>query len=137
MNGHEILIVDDDPSVRALVSIVFERHGIGTRVAESGREAMTLLARDHYRYCAIILDLDVPEPNGIQIAGFIGANYPDVPVIAISGYPDLAERLREKNLGWVVRMVIRKPLDPNLLVEYVHGSQCLRGRPDPREEARP
>ena len=134
---HEVLIVDDDSSVRALISIIFERNGIEAKVAESGREAMALLARSGDRFCAVILDLDVPEPNGIQIAGFIGANHPTLPVIAISGHADLADRLRQKNLGSVVRLILHKPLNPALLVDYIHGDRCLRQEPPPSNEVRP
>ena len=109
-----------------MISIVFERHGINTRVAEDGREAMTLLTRKGCDYCAVFLDLDMPPPNGIEVARFIRDTCPQLPVIVISGHADLTERIRREDLGSAVRMILKKPFDASLLVTVVHPEMCSR-----------
>jgi two-component system cell cycle sensor histidine kinase/response regulator CckA len=125
LRGHEILVVDDDAEMRAMLSMAFERRGINTHVAESGREALALLKRGQ-RYCAVLLDLNVPAPDGIEIAKYIRDNDPTLPVIVISGHPDLADRIKDADLGAVVKMILMKPLDVMSLVNFVHGSGCVR-----------
>jgi len=53
---------------------------------------MTLLKHNGLKSCFVALDLNVPAPKGIEIAPLITQTIPDVPVIALSGYADLAER---------------------------------------------
>lgn len=126
---HRILIVEDDPAVRWMLAILFQRHGVETDVAESGREAVRLLERQ-IRYCAVLLDLRVPPPDGIEIARHIRDNVPDTPVVVISGYPDLIAKIGNADLGSVVKLIVMKPIDSAFLVRYVHGDQfCIRDTP--------
>src|SRR5205085_11530661 len=96
--AHRVLVVEDDWSTRWLVANAFQKQGIEADVAESGREAMALLKYNGLKYCSVVLDLNVPPPNGIEIARFITQTLPDLPVIALSGYADLAERLKSAGL---------------------------------------
>jgi DNA-binding response OmpR family regulator len=127
---HEVLIVDDEPMVRAALSLVFERQGISTKVAENGRQAIELLSMKGCTYCCVVLDLDLPAPNGFEIAQFVRDRCPGTPIIVISGYPDLVHRIRSANLGGAVKMILRKPVDTRMLLGYVHEPVCLRSRRD-------
>jgi len=124
---HRVLIIDDEPVVRWTIAIPFQRRGVETDVAESGKEAIRLLGRVDCDYCCVLLDLNIPPPAGVDIARYIRDNCPGVPVIIISGYPDLAERLKDEDLGSAVKLVLMKPVDPDFLVRYVHGvNGCIR-----------
>lgn len=124
---HLVLIVDDDPAIRFLFARAFERNGIDTYVAENGREAKGLLERKHCDFCAVLLDLNIPAPDGIEIAKYIRDICSDLPVVVISGHPDLAERIADEDLGAVVKVILMKPVDTTFLAEYVHGAgKCLR-----------
>ncbi len=124
---HRVLIIDDEPAVRWTIAIPFQRRGVDTDVAESGKEAIRLLSRDKCDYCSVLLDLNIPPPDGVEIARFIRDNCSGIPVIVISGYPDLAERIKNEDLGSVVKLVLIKPVDPDFLVRYVHGvNGCIR-----------
>jgi DNA-binding response OmpR family regulator len=119
--AHRVLVVEDDWSTRWLVANAFQKRGIEADVAESGREALTLLKHNGVKYCSVVLDLNVPPPNGIEIAQFIMQSLPDLPVIVLSGYPDLAERLKATGLGTVVKLILVKPVEGEVLVAQVHG----------------
>src|SRR5579884_589159 len=89
--GHRVLIVDDDSQVRALFNVAFERAKIDADLAGDGRKAMQLLERTGDGYCCLLLDLHLPPPAGVEIARFVGEKLPDLPIIVVSGHPDLAE----------------------------------------------
>ena len=124
---HRILIVDDEPSVRWLLAIAFDRQGIESDVAESGREAVALLTRTRFRYCCVVLDLNIPPPDGIEVAKFIHQKCRDLPVVVVSGHSDLAERIRNAEFGSVVKRIVMKPIDTSALVRFVHSeTHCIR-----------
>jgi DNA-binding response OmpR family regulator len=126
VRDHQLLVVDDDARTRSLLATAFERYGIDTNVAESGTEAIELLRRRGSRYCAVLLDLNLPAPDGIEIARFIRDRDPSLPVIVISGHADLAERVKDAGLGSVVKLVLMKPVNLEQLVKFVHGTGCIR-----------
>jgi DNA-binding response OmpR family regulator len=123
---HQLLVVDDDSGMRSLLSTAFERSGVDTNVAESGTEALELLRRRGSRYCAVLLDLNVPSPDGIEIARYIRDHDSTLPVIIISGRADLAERVKDAGLESVVKLILMKPVNLEQLVKFVHGSGCIR-----------
>ncbi len=130
MLDHRILVVEDEPSIRWALALVFQRHGIETDVAESGREAVKLLSRKDCQYCCVLLDLNIPPPDGVALAKFIHDNCAETPVVVISGYPDLAEQIKSAELGDVVKLIVMKPVDTAFLVRYVHGDHfCIRETP--------
>jgi CheY-like chemotaxis protein len=128
--AHRILIVEDEPAVRWTLAILFQRHGVDTDVAESGREAVRLLTRENCRYCCVLLDLNIPPPDGIELARFVRDNCPDTPVVVISGYPDLVQQISNAEIGSIVKVIVMKPVDTTFLTRYVHGDRfCIRQSP--------
>ncbi|HYS56304.1 MAG TPA: response regulator [Thermoanaerobaculia bacterium] len=125
LTKHRILVIEDEPSVRWTLALLFQRHGIETDVAESGREAISLLGRGEY--CCVLLDLNIPPPDGFELAKYIHDNSPDTPVVVVSGYPDLAARIKNADLGPVVRMILAKPVDTTFLSRHVHGDHFCIG----------
>jgi DNA-binding response OmpR family regulator len=127
---HRILVVEDEPAIRWTLALVFQHHGIETDVAESGKEAVRLLSREDCRYCCVLLDLNIPAPDGIELARFVREHCSDTPVVIISGYPDLAEKINNAELGDVVKLIVMKPVDTTFLARYVHGDHfCIRDSP--------
>jgi len=134
LSKHRILVIDDEPSVRWTLALLFQRNGIEVDVAESGREALGLLRRENY--CCVLLDLNIPPPNGLDLVKFIHDNTPDMPVVVVSGYPDLAARLSPADLDAVVRLVLTKPVDTAVLTRKVHGSGFCIGDTPPGDVVR-
>ena len=95
---HRVLIVDDEPSVRWLLAIAFDRQGIESDVAESGKEAVALLTRTRCRYCCVVLDLKIPPPDGIEVTKFIYQNCRDLPVVVVSGHSHKPARLERSGV---------------------------------------
>ena len=109
-DGTQILIVDDDPETRQLVSDTLTTQGYNALTARNAREAMRMLATT--RVDAIILDLILPGRNGFELLREIRANarLASIPVMVLT-VKDLTEEERstltsqhatifEKGLGW-------------------------------------
>ncbi len=78
-----ILVVDDDPSVRAVIRAMLESVGFSVQVAVNGRDAMSMLGSAAYDL--IMTDLVMPEQEGIATIKQIRQSHPDLKVIAMSG----------------------------------------------------
>ena len=131
---HRVLIVDADFEVRGMFSAAFELQGIDADVAESGTEAMSLLRLYPDRYCQVVLQLNVPAPDGIRIAQHVREFIPDLPVTVLTSDPDAAERIRNAGLSRTVRLIIPKPTVPVAVVGYIHSHCARRVRRDERED---
>jgi len=60
-----VLVVDDDPDLRTLISLALGRAGFETRQAGSGEEALTLLGRQSVH--AVLIDVTMPGMSGIDV----------------------------------------------------------------------
>ncbi len=80
-----VLVVDDEDSVRRLVSAVLRRHGFRIIEAANGREALTALA-ERYDVDLVISDVLMPELGGRELAKQLQRERPEMPVLFISGY---------------------------------------------------
>ncbi len=79
----KILIIDDDPQVRSLLTERFQKAGFEAFHAENGRQGMKMLST-----CLpdlIVTDLIMPEQEGIETIMQLRRDYPQIKIIAISG----------------------------------------------------
>lgn len=82
-----VLIVDDDDTVRAMMADALRDEGYEIDEAKDAAEAITLLSRDPDRYAKVITDVRMPGwQDGIDLAEYINDRVPNVEVIVTSGY---------------------------------------------------
>ncbi len=79
-----ILIVDDEDIILTVISKSLEREGFKTLKAKSGKEALKFL--EEKKVNLVISDIIMPEMNGMELLANIKVNYPDIPVLMITGY---------------------------------------------------
>ncbi|SEH59643.1 Response regulator receiver domain-containing protein [Rheinheimera pacifica] len=79
------LVVEDDTEAAQLMQILLESLGVKTTLAHSAEECMRELALLH-RFDRILLDLGLPDSDGLQLIERIEHNYPDNIVIVVSGH---------------------------------------------------
>jgi PAS domain S-box-containing protein len=81
-----ILVIDDDPDVRAFIAAALEEQGYRVREASGGREGLAELERDHADL--VIVDFVMPEMSGAEVAKKIRAKLPAQPILFVSGYSE-------------------------------------------------
>jgi PAS domain S-box-containing protein len=108
-----ILLVDDDADLRDTVREMLERFGCSVLTAESGDKAAAIFKRHQKAIDAVILDLTMPQMDGLETCDAIQTLHPDTPVILSSGY-DEAEVLR-KCRGHSLAGFLHKPYSPEAL----------------------
>lgn len=133
VEGLEVLVVDDDKIACLNTSSCLREIGINSECVYSGREAIEKVRQHHLaekEYFAVIIDLKMPQMNGIettrQIRRFVGA---DVPIIILSAY-DLeeyeAEAKEVKANGFIT-----KPLYKSKLLQVLRSFLDEGDQPEP------
>ncbi len=94
-----ILVVDDSPTVRKLVTMTLESGGYAVRQAENGIEAMKVLAE--ISPSMIFLDVNMPRMDGYQLCKLIKRHDKTklIPVVMLSGKDGMFDKLRGKLVG--------------------------------------
>ena len=85
-NGERVLIVEDDPSVRAYAARVLRRNGYVVVEAGSGREALEAFVHSPFEF--VFSDVILPDANGFVLAEDLSERAPGIKVILTSGYTD-------------------------------------------------
>jgi CheY-like chemotaxis protein len=83
--GPKLMIVDDDPEVRAIVAEFLEDFGYQVLQADGGAQALDLLSGSP-DLRMIITDIRMPEMSGIELANVATARHGELKIILISGY---------------------------------------------------
>jgi two-component system, cell cycle sensor histidine kinase and response regulator CckA len=81
-----VLLVEDDPAVRAITRFMLKKIGMDVIEAEAGDKGLSLLERHSDSIILAIIDLVMPNAGGSQIAEKIHDEFPDLPILFISGY---------------------------------------------------
>ncbi len=110
-----ILVVDDEPAIRALVARIAQRAGFDVEVARDGAEAIEKL--DSARFGVVILDLMMPNVDGYGVIDHVRATGGQHPAIILVSAADSAAVRRVD--GEIVHSVIRKPFDIDVLSDLI------------------
>jgi CheY-like chemotaxis protein len=92
-----ILIVDDESGFRRSTAIGLRLEGFEVLEAGGGRQALDILRAE--RVDAALVDLMMPEMNGLELLRWIRADYPDVRLVLTSAYHLSARQLERAALG--------------------------------------
>jgi UDP-3-O-[3-hydroxymyristoyl] N-acetylglucosamine deacetylase len=118
-----ILIVDDEPGIRSSVRGILADEGYRVLEAEDGRGALQLIASERPRL--VILDIWMPEMDGIELLRHIRDSHPGTPVIVISGHGNIETAVTATKLG--AFDFIEKPFSLDGLLHVV--DRALESRP--------
>lgn len=92
-----ILVVDDEPSICSFVSRALRSHGFDVHTASDGRRALELVRNGDHGL--VILDLVMPELDGMAALRGIVAARPEQPVLVLSALTDVESKVRCLELG--------------------------------------
>ena len=112
-----VLVVDDEPVIRAYVARALTLAGCEVAVAASGGEAVRLVADDRVRPAVVVTDIEMPGMTGIELAARLLALRPALRVVMMTGDPIRADAARGHPS--IVDAVLMKPMQPRDLVAAV------------------
>jgi two-component system OmpR family response regulator len=110
----KILLVDDDPNLRSLVSLALTRAGFSVITAADGQTALMQAAREAPDL--IVLDQGLPEVDGLEVCRRIRARS-EVPIIFLTARDDELDRVLGLELG--ADDYVTKPFSPRELVARI------------------
>jgi len=112
VQGKNILIVDDEDTVRDSLSAVLEREGYTVHQASGGEEGLEILKAIPIKL--VISDYNMPGMTGVDFLKLVRERNPSVVRIMLTGDPDPQTIIRSINEGEVYRF-IKKPWDNTVL----------------------
>lgn len=88
-NGR-VLVVDDEPDIRKVVRMTLQKAGYDVLEAENGEKAIEIINTGENRVMLdlVICDIRMPKINGVEAIAYFRKEYPRVPLIVLTGFPD-------------------------------------------------
>jgi CheY-like chemotaxis protein len=80
------LIVDDEPRILVYLRAVLQNAGFDTLEASNGSEALAVLRSERLKVEVVVSDVSMPVMSGLALAASVRAEFPEIPVILVSGY---------------------------------------------------
>ena len=110
----KVLVIDDDPSIRDIFQIIFERAGYAIEIKEDGKD---ILKNKYTKPDIFLIDKQLSGLDGLDLCRFLKMQpvTKDIPVIIVSASPDIA--VLAKNAG--ADDYIEKPFELNYLLALV------------------
>ena len=110
-----VLVVDDEPAIRALVAKIVERAGLPVDSARDGAEAIEKL--DAQEYAVVVVDLMMPNVDGFALIDYLKDRKHERPavIVIIAGDPASFRHLD----GAMVHSIVRKPFDIDVLGDLI------------------
>jgi CheY-like chemotaxis protein len=114
----KILFVDDEASLRRTMTLGLTQRGYDADPCENGVTALKRLetyVKNNVNLDAVVVDIRLPDIDGIKLAKIIKFKYPGVPIILITGYADRYNMEEIRDLR--VSAFLHKPFTPDELTE--------------------
>jgi DNA-binding response OmpR family regulator len=96
-----VLVVDDEPGLRALARTGLQQHGFDVVAVETGEQALEILGTGEPRVDAMLLDLTLPGISGEAVLREVRRLHPQLPVIIASGYATMESQASWSEAGAV------------------------------------
>ncbi len=122
-SGHNtkgrVLIVDDEPDVRKVIKMALTKAGYDVIEAEDGEKAIAAIKEGENPLLldVIISDIRMPKVNGVEAINYFQQQWPSVPLIVLTGFPDM-----EMATGFIKKGIVDylvKPVEKEKLTAAV------------------
>jgi len=105
-----VLVVDDEPDIRTVVRLSLQKAGYEVLEAENGDKAIETInsGENCLLLDVVICDIRMPKINGIEAIAYFRSNYPRVPLVVLTGFPDTdmaASLFRQGIVDYLVKPV--------------------------------
>jgi DNA-binding NtrC family response regulator len=117
-----VLVVDDEPNIRRTLDMVLEGAGYRVLGASTAEQALVTLTNPETPVDLVILDVKLPGMSGLEALGQVREEYPNLPVIVISGHATVDDAVTAIRLG--ATDFFEKPLNRERVLVSVQN--CIR-----------
>ena len=115
MKTSTVLVIDDEPDIRELLTITLSRMGLTCDTAEDFEHGVNCIRENEYSL--VLTDMRLPDGDGIEIVKFIQKNKPQLPVAVITAYGNVEGAVNTLKAG--AFDYVSKPIDLKMLKELV------------------
>jgi CheY-like chemotaxis protein len=125
-----VLIIDDQSHVRAAISVTLQANGYEVVAVESGRLGLIELNEAVFNitpFDLVIVDIYMPDMDGVKLIRAVRERTPELPIIAISGalFRDSGRTVldilpKSPHLAGIT--YLQKPFRPKELIQAIHGA---------------
>ena len=113
-----VFVVDDDVSVRESLALLIRSAGWEPQTFDS---AQAFLDRARARSpCCLLLDLSMPNLDGLELQNRLALQHRDLPIIFVTGHADVPKTVQAMKAGAVE--FLTKPLDDDALIDAITGA---------------
>lgn len=123
MRNEKILIIDDDPQIRMLLNDRLEMNKYIVTQAENGIQGLDLIQRENPDL--VLLDLMMPEMDGMEVLNRINCEYPDLTVIILTAFGTIEKAIEAMKLG--AYDFLPKPCKPDHILLVVKKALERKG----------
>lgn len=116
MNKSKVLVIDDEPDIRELLSLTLTRMGLWCDVVSNFQEGIACI--DKNSYFLVLTDMRLPDGDGCEIVQYIQKNKPQLPVAVITAYGSVESAVNTLKAG--AFDYVSKPIDLGMLKELVN-----------------
>jgi DNA-binding NtrC family response regulator len=118
----KILLVDDEKDFLDIMVERMSARGMVVFTAASAAEAVQMIEKESFD--AVVLDLMMPEVDGLEALKAIKAKRPDLQIILLTGHATVEKGIEAMKLG--AMDLVEKPADLKLLTEKIKKAQARR-----------
>ncbi|MBT3363750.1 MAG: response regulator [Chloroflexi bacterium] len=112
-----VLVVDDEPGMLETMADILAATGYRSSVVEQAKMALDLVGKIHFDI--VLMDIVMPEMNGVDAYKKIRSASPDTKIIMMTGYGS-DHPLVKKALGCGVEYLLHKPFDVDTLISSIN-----------------
>ena len=113
----KIMVVDDDPNIRELISALLQNHGFEACEATDGRDALQKMTNDNPDL--VIVDIMMPNMDGFELCHYLRQHYENMPVLMLTAKGELASKVKGFGLG--ADDYLTKPFEDDELILRVQA----------------
>jgi DNA-binding response OmpR family regulator len=115
-----VLVVEDDTETRLAMASWLSLNGFSVRTAATGSEAARQLGLPPETIDVAVVDIGLPDVNGVALCEVVHEFHPFLPVVVCSGQATPEDVRRVRRAG--VRHFLPKPVDPDELVAAIQAA---------------
>lgn len=124
-NPLNLLIIDDNQEVLDALHDFFTHKNCVVHSALNGLDGIKLLESKHHTIDLVITDIVMPHISGVAIISIVKKKYPEIPVIAITGWGEYPEAMAAEAQA---DLVLEKPFDLSELDNFINQLMAQKGK---------